>query len=436
MFGYYLELAVRSLRRSPGLTALMVLSIGVGVALAMTTWTLVRTMSADPIPEKSAQLFVPTIDMWGPAAYAKADGSNEPPVMLDYGTAVALMREHRAHFQSPAYWVQPTVIPTQADGHPFGISGFAVSSELFPMLDVPFRYGSGWSNADDAGNAQVVVISSELNDKVFGGGNSIGKMLNLHGGRYRVAGVMRDWNPQPVYFDVPANGGFMLQPISVLLPFNTAIAAQMPHDGSTECYKSSAQPGFAGLLHSSCVWISYIAQLDGAQEVHQYRQYIDGFARQRFDWPPNVRLRGLMAWLNYLQAVPPGIQILRLVGMGLLLVCMVDTIGLMLAKFLRRSGEIGVRRALGAPRRAIYAQFLTEGAVIGVAGGVIGLLLTWLGMLWLRQRLPDGWSALAPLDAEMLAVALLVATVATLLAALYPTFRAAHVQPAWQLKSN
>lgn len=436
MFGYYLELALRSLKRSPGLTALMVLSIGVGVALAMTTWTLVHTMSADPIPEKSAQLFVPTIDMWGPSAHAKEGGDNEPPDMLDYGTAVALMREHRAHFQSAAYWVQPTVIPARADEHPFGTSGFAVSSELFPMLDVPFRYGGGWSSAEDAARAQVVVIGSELNDKVFGGGDSVGKILNLHGRNYRVTGVMRAWNPQPAYFDVPANGGFMLQPISVLLPFNSAIAAQISHSGSTECYVSPAQSSFAGLLHSSCVWISYIAQLDGAQAVHQYQQYLEGFARQRFDWPPNVRLRDLMAWLNYLQAVPPGIQILRLVGMGLLIVCLVDTIGLMLAKFLRRSGEIGVRRALGAPRRAIYAQFLTEGAVIGVAGGVIGLLLTWLGMLWLRQRLPESWSALAPLDAEMLALALLVATVATLLAALYPTFRAAHVQPAWQLKSN
>ena len=436
MFAYYLELGLRSLRRSPGLTALMVLSIGVGVALAMTTWTLVRTMSSDPVPQKSAQLFVPTIDMWGPSARGKESGDKEPPDMLDYATTVALLRDHRARFQSPAYWVQLTVISARAGDHPFVTSGFAVSSELFSMLDVPFRYGGGWSSADDAARAHVVVISSELNDKVFGGGDSVGKTLNLRSRNYRVAGVLRDWNPQPVYFDVPANGGFMLQPISVLMPFSTAIALQIPHDGSTDCHTPRAQPGFVGLLHSSCIWISYIAQLDSAQAVHQYQQYLEGFARQRFDWPPNVRLRSLMAWLDYLQVVPPGIQILRLVGMGLLIVCLVDTIGLMLAKFLRRTGEIGVRRALGAPRRAIYAQFLTEGAVIGVAGGVVGLLLTWLGMLWLRQRLPESWSALAPLDAGMLAAALLVAILATLLAALYPTFRAAHVPPAWQLKSN
>ena len=436
MFAYYLELALRSLKRSPGLTALMVLSIGVGVALAMTTWTLVRTMSSDPIPQKSAQLFVPTIDMWGPSAHAKGHGDNEPPDLLDYATAVALMHDHRAHFQSPAYWLQPTVIPARAGKYPFGTFGFAVSSELFPMLDVPFRYGSGWSSADDAAGAQVVVISSKINNQVFDGGDSVGKTLNLQGRDYRVVGVMDEWNPQPVYFDVPAVGGFMLKPISVLLPFNTAVAAQISQGGLTDCYTASTEPGFAGLLHSTCVWISYIVQLDGAQAVHDYRQYLEGFARQHFDWPPNVRLRGLMAWLDYLQVVPPGIQILRLVGLGLLIVCLVDTIGLMLAKFLRRSGEIGVRRALGAPRRAIYAQLLTEGAVIGAAGGVLGLVFTWLGMLWLRLRIPESWSALAPVDAQLLTLALLVAILATLLAALYPAFRAAHVEPAWQVKSN
>ena len=50
MFGYYLELAVRSLRRSPGLTALMILSIGFGVAASMTTYSVFRGLSGDPIP--------------------------------------------------------------------------------------------------------------------------------------------------------------------------------------------------------------------------------------------------------------------------------------------------------------------------------------------------------------------------------------------------
>jgi putative ABC transport system permease protein len=436
MVGYYLDLALRSLKRSPGLTALMVLSIGVGVALAMSTWTLVHMMSRDPIPAKSAHLYFPTIDAWGPSAHAKAAGGGEPPVMLDYGTVEALLHDHRAKYQSAVYWLSATLVPAAAGVHPFTADGFAVTSEFFPMLDVPFEYGSGWSDADDAARAQVVVISRALNDKLFGGGDSIGKTLGINGRDYRVVGVLGDWNPQPVYYDVPAYGGFMLRPSGVFLPFNAAIAAGISNIGSSDCYKPPEHSGFDGWLHSSCVWISYVVQLDGTAAAREYRKYLEGFAHQRFDWPPNVRLRDLMAWLDYLQAVPAGIQILRLVGAGLLVVCLVDTIGLMLARFMRRSGEIGVRRALGAPRRAIYAQFLAEGALIGVAGGLLGVFLTWLAMFWLRAKFPDNLSALAQVNVQLLAVTLVVAVVATLLAALYPTWRAAHVQPAWQVKTN
>jgi putative ABC transport system permease protein len=437
MFAYYLDLALRSLKRSPGLTALMVLSIGVGVALAMTTWTLVRTMSGDPIPQKSAKLFFPTIDMWGPAAHAKASNGNEPPVLMDYGTAQALLHDHRATYQSANYWIEPTVIPSRHGEHPFKTSGFAVTGEFFPMLDVPFKYGSGWSEADDDDRAQVVVITRELNEQLFGGGDSVGKTVVIDGHDFRVAGVLGDWNPQFAYYDAPAYGGFMIRPVGLFLPFNKAVAAGIEPNGDSECFKFPTQSGFAAYLRSSCAWISYMVELDTPVAVQRYRDYLRDFARGRFNWPPDVRLRDLMAWLDFLQVAPPALRILRLAGVGLLLVCLVDTIGLMLARFLRRSGEIGVRRALGAPRRAIYAQFLTESAVIGVAGGILGVFLTWLGILWLGHKFPRGWAALVPhIDAGLLTFTIVTAIVATLLAALYPTWRAAHVQPAWQVKTN
>ncbi|MGH8192623.1 MAG: ABC transporter permease [Rhodanobacteraceae bacterium] len=436
MFGYYFDLALRSLKRSPGLTALMVLSIGVGVALAMSTWTLQHVMARDPIPHKSAEIYFPTVDMWGPAAHAKASNGSEPPDLLDYGTTEALLRDHRAKYQSAVYAIQPAVIPARTDLHPFHESGFAVGGEFFPMLDVPFRYGTGWSDADDAARAQVVVVSQALNDKVFGGGNSVGKTLGLDGRDYRVVGVLGDWHPRPAFYDIPAVGALLQNPPGVFLPFNTAIAAQISGYGGTDCFKSPTESGYAGLLRSSCVWLSYVVQLDTPAAAQRYKNYLEGFARQRFSWPPNVRLYGLMAWLNHMQVVPDTFQFLNLVGIGLLIVCLVDTIGLMLAKFLRRSGEIGIRRALGAPRRAIYAQFLTEAALIGVAGGILGIPLTWLALLWIRSKMAVGWYWITQLNAGLLALTLGVAVVATILAALYPVWRAAHVQPAIQIKSN
>ena len=438
MFAYYLELALRSLKRSPGLTALMVLTIAFGVAASMTTYSVFRAVSGDPIPWKSAHLFVPQIDMWGPNGRG-SDG--EPPDAMDYNDAITLMRDHRAKLQSAMYQISPSVVPADASKHPINVSGHAVYSEFFPMLDVPFLYGSGWSADDDTQRAAVVVISSKLNQKLFGGSNSVGKTVNVEGKDYRVVGVLNDWNPQPRFFDVVNSGGFSTGVEDVFLPFQRAIAVGLPNDGNTNCNAVPAESGFVGLQHSNCVWIAYMAELDDAAAVTAYKQYLDGYAHDmqqsgRFGWAPNNRLRDLPAWLDNQHVVPSDTKVSLLVALGLLLACLVNTAGLLLAKFLRRSSEIGVRRALGAPRLAIYAQFLTEAGIIGLAGGVLGLLLTGVGVASVGWVLPKDIAALARVDVSLLLLTLLVAVIATTLAGLYPTFRASRVQPAWQLKSN
>lgn len=440
MFAYYLDLALRSLRRSPGLTALMVLTIAFGVAASMTAWSVFRAVSGDPIPWKSAQLYVPQVDMWGPSARGTNTSDSrwaDPPEAMDYEDAVALMRDHRATLQSAMYMISPSVVPARPGTHPINAGGHAVFSEFFPMVDVPFQYGSGWSAADDEHRAQVVVISDKLNNKVFGGGDNVGKTLNIEDRDYRVVGVLKDWRPQPMFYDIVNTGGFFMDGDDLLLPFNTAIAANMSNDGNTNCNESPKEPGFVGLQHSSCVWISYMAQLDDAAAADRYKNYLAGFAHTRYaQWAPNVRLHDLRDWLDYERVVPRDTKVSLLVALGLLLVCLVNTSGLLLAKFLRRSSEIGVRRALGAPRMAIYAQFLTEGGMIGLAGGVLGLVLTGIGVTSAGLVMPKDIADLARLDVSLLLTTLIVAVLASLLAALYPTFRAAHVQPAWQLKSN
>jgi putative ABC transport system permease protein len=437
MFTYYLDLALRSLKRSPGLTILMVLTIAFGVGASMTAWSVFRAVSGDPVPWKSAQLYVPQVDMWGPQAQSgNPDSDKGPPDALDYGDAVALMRDHRAKLQSAMYQIGPSVVPADAAKHPITASGHAVFSEFFPLVDVPFEYGNGWSAADDEHRAQVAVIGSKLNAKVFDGGNSVGRMLNIDGRDFRVVGVIGDWNPQPVFYDIVNSGGFATEGEDLFLPFNTAIAAGMPNQGNTNC-NDVPEAGFEGLQRSHCIWIAYMAQLDTAAAANEYRNYLEGFARTRYpDWVPNVRLRNLPDWLDHQHVVPSDTKVSLLIALGLLIVCLVNTAGLLLAKFLRRSSEIGVRRARGAPPAAIYAQFLTEGAIIGLAGGVVGLVLTGIGVLGVGLVLPREIANLAHLDVSLLLTTLAVSVIASVLAAAYPTFRAARVVPAWQLKSN
>jgi putative ABC transport system permease protein len=103
---------------------------------------------------------------------------------------------------------------------------------------------------------------------------------------------------------------------------------------------------------------------------------------------------------------------------------------------MRRRGEIGARRALGASRLAIGAQFLTEAGLIGIAGGVLGLVLTVAGASRIGGLFGPKIARLAHVDGQLLALTLLVSMAATVLTALYPVWCAARVQPALQLKSN
>jgi putative ABC transport system permease protein len=108
----------------------------------------------------------------------------------------------------------------------------------------------------------------------------------------------------------------------------------------------------------------------------------------------------------------------------------------MLAKIMGRAGDIGVRRALGASRGAIFSQCLIEAGVIGLAGGLLGLVLTALGLLGLRSLVSEGIGRLTHFSPSVITIAIVLAVLATTLAGLYPTWRAAQVQPAWQLKAQ
>ena len=102
---------------------------------------------------------------------------------------------------------------------------------------------------------------------------------------------------------------------------------------------------------------------------------------------------------------------------------------------MRRSGEIGVRRALGASKAAIFAQALVEAAAVGLAGGVLGLVLALLG-LWAVRQQPATYAELAHLDPVMLLLTFLLAVAASVLAGLLPAWRACQIAPAIQLKSQ
>ena len=440
MLTYYFDLAWRSCRRSKALTALVVLLMGCGVATCMVSFAVFRAAAADPIPWKSHQLFVPQIDNFGPAHNWKG----EPPILLSYTDAQALLQARQARRQVLIYGAKWTVLPDNAQQQPFSQEGDAVSSDFFAMFDARFRYGGGWSAHDDDQRAAVVVISSALNQKLFGGANSVGRAISLDAHVYRIVGVLDDWEPRPRYFDMTSTFYPFSHPRQLYMPFSRAIDVQKATSGQFYCSTNTVDPDLPdwnSVLHSECAWVVAWVELPARADVAHYRDWLRNYAAEqqrigRFDWSPNVSLSDVGQWLHTMKVVPKSSALSLIVSVSFLLICLVNVVGLMLARFMRRAPEIGVRRALGASRGAIYRQFLTEAAAIGLAGGALGLLLTALGMAGIGKVFEPEIARQARLDASLFLLTVLVAVLATLIAALYPTWRAAQVQPAWQLKSN
>src|SRR5690606_31881831 len=140
-------------------------------------------------------------------------------------------------------------------------------------------------------------------------------------------------------------------------------------------------------------------------------------------------------WLDFRRVVPSDVRMQVWLAFGFLVVCLLNTVGLLLAKFLRRSSEIGVRRALGASRRAIFAQCLVEAGTVGLGGCMLWLGCAQLGLLLIHWQ-PTGCTYVDHFDWQMLATTFVLAIVASVIAGLVPAWQACQVTCASQLKSQ
>jgi putative ABC transport system permease protein len=434
MFAYYLDLALRSLKRSRALTVLMVLALGLGIGACMTTLTVYHVLSGDPIPGKSSRLFDVELDAANKIGWQPGE---EPTFQLTRFDAEALLRARHAKRQVMMSGGNVPVQPEQADLKPFYASARFTSSDFFAMFEAPFLHGGGWNAADDAGNGRIVVISKSLNDKVFGGANSVGREIRIRSQPMRVVGVLNDWRPVPHYYDLTR--GEYAKGEDVFLPFSTAMELKFGSSGNMDCWDSPRGGAGPRDLNSPCSWVQYWVELESAAAAPAFRDYLVQYSEEqrragRFERPPNVRLRNVTDWLVYRQVLPGDVGLQVWLAFGFLLVCLVNTVGLLLAKCLRRSADIGVRRALGATRRAIFAQFVVEAGLLGAMGGALGLVLAWLG-LWLVRRSPAAYAGVAQMDWAMLGTTLGLALVASLLAGVLPAWHAARIAPAQHLKT-
>jgi putative ABC transport system permease protein len=445
MLLYNLRLAWGSVRRYPVLSALILLGIALGVAVSTTFLTVYHVLSQDPIPGKSDRLFYVRLDAWG--GNQPYSDTGEPPAQLTYRDTRAVLRSDIPVRQAAMFKAQLYVHPN-ADSHgaaqrPFRQAVRLTQSDFFPMFDVPFRYGSGWSRAADARPEQVAVISSALNDRLFGGADSVGRTVRIEGRDFTVAGVLGAWRPPVLFYDMTQNPNG--EPEDIFLPLNWVEPMQIRTAGNILGWRSDdpVDDFIAGLQSSEMSWLQMWVQLDTPAQREAYQSFLDAYANDqkkagRFPHPLNNRITPVVALMQEWQVVPPQARALALISLLFLIVAALNLVGLFLGKFLSRASIAGVRRALGASRRAIFVQHLVECEMVGLLGGACGLLLS-LASLALVNRFyhPGGdGETFFHLDLPMVGAAILLSLVAAAVAGLYPAWRICAIPPARHLKNQ
>lgn len=441
MFAYYLRLAAKSVRSTPGLSLLTVGAIALGIAVPATLISVHHVYAQNPIPEKSDRLFNVRLESWGLESEFFNILPGDPPKHITYRDMRGLMASDLPEHETGIAAASTFVFPEQNEARPYRTTVRLCHADFFPMFDVPFRYGRGWDRAADEAREHVVVLSEESNRRLFGGADSVGKSVRLGGQEFTVVGVLDYWLPTPQFYDVINNATG--RPREFFVPFDLIRDASLSFSrtGDSDSWGNldSNDPD-AYFDASEATWIQYWIELDPAKRV-EYEQFTDAYAMDqkalgRFPRPLNNRVTPVMEWLRVRSVVPPATVGLVIISLLFLVVCCLNLTGILLGKFLSKSGVLGVHRALGAPRSAIFLQRLLECELIGLAGGLLGVLLSAGALLMLNRALPAGFGRndLFSASGFTLVVGFGLALAAGLFSGLYPAWRACRIPPAMQLK--
>ena len=442
MLAYDFQLAIASLKRHPGLSALMVLAVALGIAVCTVTFTIYHAMAANPIEWKSDQLYSVTIDSWSAERPYDDENPENPPQLLTYRDATAIARSDIPKRGIVMYKSGAVLDSGRTGAKPFLAHLRVTTGDFFAMFDVPFRYGGGWNAAADQGPEPVIVLSDEANQKLFGGENSVGRSVQLGRDEFRVAGVLQPWSPSPSFYDL--NNGAFEKAEDGYIPFRWGQLRELPVWGNTNCWKSESGDSYEDFLNSECIWVESWVELPTTADRDRFQAWLDNYARTqkaagRLPRPLNNRLYDVDQWLEFNKVVKRDNRVLIGIALLFLGVCLVNVVGLLLAKFLNGAPLTGLRRALGASRRDIVRQHLAEVLLIGVAGGITGLGLGWVALAGVRAIYGEGnddYLSLTAMDPAVVFATLALSMAAGVVAGLYPAWRIGRTAPAVYLKTQ
>src|SRR5579864_821061 len=392
-----LRYSLRMLRKNPGLTAAVIatLMLGIGATTAIYTVVYAVLLAPLPYPEPDQLMMV----------WSKVNGHNNGISAGDFLD----WKEQSASFQQLSAWTDASMnVSTQEQ--PEELPGMRCTPGWFGMQGLPFAMGRDFRPEEGIpGKDRAVILTHKLWNRLGANRNIIGQPLRLNGELYTVVGVLAPGVGDRFDFELSTPLAFL--PEQINHDYHWLLAMGRLKRGVT---RQQAQADMDAVT----------AHIAAAYPVSN-KGWGASVEPLQNDFLPHERIRNL--WL-----------LLGAVGFVLLIAC-VNIANLLLAKGAARLKEIAIRSSVGADRRQIFAQFLTESVVLALIGGGLGI---GLGAGLLRAILsivPEGIlpsEANFQLDIHVLAVALAATTLAGLLFGCAPAWYASRVDPGESLKEG
>jgi putative ABC transport system permease protein len=336
----------RTLRRSPGFTAVAIIALALGIGGNSAIFSVVNAVLLRPLPYAEPDRIMRIF------ATAPDRGLDQTPISFQRATAVA---EQNQVFEQSGYYVFDTANLTGVD-EPLQLTTVRMSSGVLEVIKVrPIAGRIFLPEEDKPGGAQVVILSHSLWQKQFGSApDTVGRAIALDGGSYTVVGIM------PPSFNFP--GG----QIDCWLP-----RAFEPSFLNRDNVEGGA--GFlsmVGRLRRGVTRQQAQIEVENIVEANKIADHTDATFGVVVTPLPEVVTQGVRPTLFIL---------LGAVAFVLLIAC-ANVANLLLAKAAGRRKEIAVRAALGASRARLIRQFLTESVLLALMAGVLGVLLASWGV--------------------------------------------------------
>ena len=441
---YHVRLARRSLRRDPGLSATIVAVMTV-VSGIFSTGLLHYLRFYGPVPQASPALHHVEVGSAPRSLLDAFRGTTAAPnaiaarMRVSYPSYLLLSGSHipareTGTFRARLLVRRPAAPPGTAEIPPGGAppldadrspwrcprNARFVNADFFGMFGIELGAGAPWTRAQEAANEAVVVVSRRLADDLFPAGDALGATLMVNGLPYRIVGICAAHAPTAPPWDPAAAGG--AQDV-LYLPFaehhRLVISPEMP------VHVSPRGPSTADLLASEEIFVSYWTELPTAASRRAYQAYLDRtFGPRRVA----VTLRDLPAMRAAFAPPPTAVGFFMFLTSMILLGGGLIMTRLLLAKGLARGDELGIFRALGAPRRSLFTRQLIEAALLSAAAGVLSILIAGPQAFFYNRAVADTDIPIAVTPHSF--VITLGATVGVgLLCAVYPAWRASTRAP-------